>query len=143
MPGQVLAVHRSKPPIGLSVTGKRYGHKEPKRKPEHCKNEIAKRVSPCVCIGNIAIADLRNIRGKVLHRSITSSVLNQKFVDLNRAARSAVRAAPKGRNILAHGASPGEGMALYPFPPSGTPSPARAGEGKGEREGASTHGGKL
>jgi hypothetical protein len=46
-------------------------------------------------------------------------------------------AAPKGRNILAQGAALGrEG----PSPRLRPPSPARAGEGKGEREGASTQG---
>ena len=53
---------------------------------------------------------------------------------LNKHVGSRARcAAPKGRNIIAQGASPGK-KALTP------PSPARAGEGKGEREGLLTQG---
>jgi hypothetical protein len=47
---------------------------------------------------------------------------------------------PEGAKYLSPGRSPGEGMALTPSRSAGHPSPARAGEGKGEREDASTHG---
>src|SRR5882724_8786833 len=58
--GKRLTLNHGQPPIALSVTGKRYSHKEPKREPKHGSNKI--NVIPILCarIGIIAAAEGRN-----------------------------------------------------------------------------------
>ena len=74
--------------------------------------------------------------------SVTShaTVLSQKFADKVSPLRATVPQPRQGRKMVAQGASPGIGGPHPALPLSGHPSPARAGEGTGERAGSLTHG---
>ena len=69
-----------------------------------------------------------------------SSLLSQKLADKVFPFRVAVPQPRQGRKMVAQGASPGGRCPLTPSRRAGHPSPARAGEGTGEREGSPTHG---
>jgi hypothetical protein len=68
-----------------------------------------------------------------------ASVLSQKFAHKVFLMGAVFLQPRQGRKIVAQGASPGGGPSPRPSA-DGHPSPARAGEGTGVREGSLTHG---
>src|SRR5207245_145622 len=78
--GKGLTLNHRQPPIALSVTGKRHGHKEPKRESKHGENKINERLYTCAWI--------RNLGDTVPRYQVISSRLNSNRLQTAASSRS-------------------------------------------------------